>query len=144
MPMTRRVPRTTPVSMTSLFVNLSFIGTIPQLSLTAQLRPSTEKHRTRPRAVDLRVAGRAVGVLRVLVMLRPGRFRRADVVSQAVASQTKLIDRAEAQQTRICRTVRRVASRATDVVAPMLTTPEIVVLFFTGMTAKTGLGNFFR
>ena len=62
--------------------------------------------------MDLRVAGCAVGVLRVLVVLRPGRFRRAYVVSQAVASQTKLIDRAEAQQTRIRRTVRRVASRA--------------------------------
>ena len=73
---------------------------------------STEKHRTRPRAVDLRVAGRAVGVLRVLIMLRPGRFRRTDVVSQAVASQAKLIDRAEAQQTRIRRAMRRVASRA--------------------------------
>src|SRR2546421_680516 len=73
---------------------------------------STEKHQTRPRAVDLRVAGRAVGVLRVLVVLRTGRFRRADVVSQAVASQAKLIDRAEAQQTRIRRAVRRMASRA--------------------------------
>ena len=62
--------------------------------------------------MDLRVAGRAVGVLRVLVVLRPGRLRRADVVSQAVASQAKLIDRAEAQQTRIRRAVRRVASRA--------------------------------
>ena len=62
--------------------------------------------------MNLRVAGRAVGVLRVLVVLRPGRFRRADVVSQAVASQTKLIDRAVTKQTRICRTVRRVASRA--------------------------------
>ena len=58
------------------------------------------------------MAGRAVGVLRVLVVLRPGRFRRADVVSQAVASQAKLIDRAVTKQTRICRTVRRVASRA--------------------------------
>ena len=62
--------------------------------------------------MDLCVAGGAVSVLRVLVMLRPGRFRRSDVVSQAVASQAKLIDRAEAQQTRIRRAVRRVASRA--------------------------------
>ena len=62
--------------------------------------------------MNLRVAGRAVGVLRVLVVLRPGRFRRADVVRQAVASQTKLIDRAVTKQTRIRRTVRRVASRA--------------------------------
>ena len=98
--------------MPSLFANLFFIGTIPQLSLTTQLRPSTEEHRTRSRAVNLHVAGGAVGVLRVLVVLRPGRFRRADVVSQAVASQAKLIDRAQAQQTRIRRAVRRVASRA--------------------------------
>ena len=45
-------------------------------------------------------------------MLRTGRLRRADVMRQAVTSQAKLIDGAEAQQTRIRRTVRRVASRA--------------------------------
>ena len=61
--------------------------------------------------MNLHVASRAVSILRVLVMLRPGRFRRAHVMSQAVASQAKLIDRAEAQQTRIRRAVRRVASR---------------------------------
>ena len=62
--------------------------------------------------MNLRVAGRAVGVLRVLVVLRPGRFRRTDVMGQAMARQAKLIDGAEAQQTRIRRAVWRVASRA--------------------------------
>ena len=36
------------------------------------------------------------------------------------------------------------AIRAADVVAPVLPTPEIVVLFFAGVAGKTGLRRFFR
>ena len=35
--------------------------------------------------------------------------------------------------------MRCVAIRTTDVISPMLTTPEVVVLFSAGMTGKTGL-----
>ena len=40
--------------------------------------------------------------------------------------------------------MRRVAFRATDVIAPMLTPPEVVVLFFAGMAAKARLRGIFR
>jgi CDP-diglyceride synthetase len=40
--------------------------------------------------------------------------------------------------------MRRVAFRATDVIAPMLTPPEVVVLFSAGMAAKARLRGFFR
>ncbi len=38
----------------------------------------------------------------------------------------------------------RVAVGATNVVAPVFTAPEVVVVFFAGVTTKTGLGDFFR
>ena len=40
--------------------------------------------------------------------------------------------------------MRRVAIRTADVVAPVLTTPEIVVLFLARVARETSLGNFFR
>jgi hypothetical protein len=40
--------------------------------------------------------------------------------------------------------VRRVAIDTTNVVAPVLAAPEVVVLFLAGVTGKTRLGNVFR
>jgi hypothetical protein len=37
-----------------------------------------------------------------------------------------------------------VAIAATDVIAPMLAAPEVVVLFLAGVTGKTDFGGFFR
>lgn len=54
---------------------------------------STEEHGTGPRSVNLYVTGSAVGVLRVLIMLRSGWLNRSDVMRHAVAGQTELIDR---------------------------------------------------
>ena len=73
---------------------------------------SAEKDRTRARTVDLDVTIRAVCVLRVQVVLRPGRLIRAHAVRGAVTSQTELRDAARNQQARIRRTVRRVTRDA--------------------------------
>jgi len=73
---------------------------------------STEENGTRPRTVNLDVTRCAVGVLRVLVVLRSSRLSRADIVSHAVTGQTKLIDGAVSQQSCIRRAVRRVTGRA--------------------------------
>ena len=51
------------------------------------------------RPVNLYVTRRAVRVLRILIVLRTGRLDGAHVVRHAVASQAKLIDGAESQQT---------------------------------------------
>ena len=56
--------------------------------------------------MDLDVTVRAVRILRVQVMLRTGRLFRADTMSRAVTSQTKLCYPARDQQTRIRRPVR--------------------------------------
>lgn len=61
--------------------------------------------------MNLYVTSRAVGVLRILIMLRPARLNRAHVVRHAVTGQTKLADRTEAQQPRIRRAMRRVTRR---------------------------------
>ena len=63
--------------------------------------------------MNLDVTRSAITVLRVLVMLRPGRLPRADIVRLAVARQTQLVDRAVSQQPRIRRSVRRMAGHAT-------------------------------
>lgn len=65
------------------------------------------------RPMDLYVTGRAVCVLRILVMLGTSRLNRAYVMRHAVASKAKLIDCTEPQQPRIGRAVRGVTSRAT-------------------------------
>ena len=62
--------------------------------------------------MNLHVTGGAIGVLRVLIVLRTSRLARAYVMRQAVARETKLIHGAESKQTRIGGTVRRVAGRA--------------------------------
>ena len=53
------------------------------------------------RPVHLHVTSRAVGVLRVLVMLRTSRLNGAHFMIHAVASETELRDGAEPQQPRI-------------------------------------------
>ena len=55
--------------------------------------------------MNLHVTRDAVGVLGILVVLRPGRFDGAHIVRHAVARQTELIDRAVSQQPRIRRTM---------------------------------------
>jgi hypothetical protein len=65
------------------------------------------------RPVHLDVTGRAVGVLRVLIMLRPSRLNGSYVMRHTVAGQTELIDCAESQQPWIGRTVWRMAGHAT-------------------------------
>ena len=62
--------------------------------------------------MNLDVTRSAIPVLRVLVMLRPGRLPRADIVGLAVACQAQLVDRAVSQQPRIRRSVRRMAGHA--------------------------------
>jgi len=62
--------------------------------------------------VDLDVTVCAVAVLRVQIMLRPGRLYCADVVGYAMACQTKLRYAAGRQQPRISRTVRRMTRAA--------------------------------
>ena len=48
--------------------------------------------------MNLDMTGRAVGILRVLVMLRPTRLNGSDVMRYAVARETELVDSAEPQQ----------------------------------------------
>lgn len=62
--------------------------------------------------MNLDVTGRAVRILRVLVVRRTSRLKGAHTVVHAVACQTKLVDGAVLQQTRIRRAVRNVTSRA--------------------------------
>src|SRR6185295_15357517 len=77
------------------------------------LRPhSAEKDGTRSRAVNLDVTVRAVGVLRVQVVLWTGGLVRADAVSRAVTGQTELSYSARDQQARIRRTVGRMTRDA--------------------------------
>ena len=64
------------------------------------------------RPVNLDVTGRAVGVLRVLIMLWSSRLNGSDVMSHAVTGQTELIDCAESQQPRISRAVWCMAGHA--------------------------------
>ena len=64
------------------------------------------------RPVNLHVTIRAIGVLRVQVMLRAGRLNCADVMRNAVTGQTKLRHAAGRQQPRIGRAVRRVTRDA--------------------------------
>jgi hypothetical protein len=61
--------------------------------------------------VNLYVAGSTVGILRILIVLRASRLKRADVMRHTVAGQTKLADSAEAQQSRIRRAMRHVTGR---------------------------------
>ena len=61
--------------------------------------------------MNLYVTSSAVGILRILIMLRPGRFNGANVMRDTVAGQTKLVDSTEPQQPRIRRTMRGVTSR---------------------------------
>ena len=61
------------------------------------------------RPVNLDVTGRAVGVLRVLIMLWSSRLNGSDVMGHAVTGQTELIDCAESQQPWIGRAVRCMA-----------------------------------
>ena len=58
--------------------------------------------------MNLDVTGRAVGVLRVLVMLRPGRLNGPDVMRHAMTGQAELVNRCESKQPRIRGSVRRV------------------------------------
>jgi len=53
------------------------------------------------RPMDLHVAGRAVCILRILVMLWTSRLNRTYVMGHAMAGKTKLINSAEPQQPRI-------------------------------------------
>jgi len=62
--------------------------------------------------VNLRVTSSAVGVLRVLVVLRASRFTRSHVVGHAVASQTQLVNGAVLQQACVRRPVRHMTGRA--------------------------------
>ena len=73
---------------------------------------SSEKDRTRPRAVNLDVAIRAICVLRVQVVLWTGGLIRADTVRDAVTGQTELCDAARNQHAWIGRAVWRVTRDA--------------------------------
>src|SRR5437773_2977128 len=72
---------------------------------------SAEEDGARSRAMNLHMTRCAVGVLRVLIVLRSTGFNRSDVVRHAVAGQTELINGSEPQQARVRGPVRRVASR---------------------------------
>ena len=64
------------------------------------------------RPVDLDVTGRAVRILRVLIMLWSSRLNGSDVMRHAVTRQTELIYCAESQQSWISRAVRCMAGHA--------------------------------
>ena len=63
--------------------------------------------------MDLDVTICAIGVLRVLIMLRAGRLYGPDIVGHAMAGQTQLRHPAGRQQTRISRTMRRMTRNTT-------------------------------
>jgi len=65
------------------------------------------------RPVNLDVTGRAVRILRVLIVLWSSRLNGSDVMRHAVTGQTELIDCAESQQPWIRRAVRCMAGDAT-------------------------------
>jgi len=62
---------------------------------------SPEEDWARARAMNLDVTGRAICVLRVLVVRRASRLNSTDAVVHAVAGQTQLVNSAVLQQTRI-------------------------------------------
>ena len=62
--------------------------------------------------MNLHVTGRAICILRILIMLRASRLNRPNVMRDAVAGQAQLIDGAVLQQTRIGRAVRCMTGRA--------------------------------
>jgi len=62
------------------------------------------------RPVNLHMTRGTVSVLRILIMLRAGRFDGANVMRDAVARQAKLVDGGEPQEPRIRGAVRSVAS----------------------------------
>jgi hypothetical protein len=62
--------------------------------------------------MNLHVTGRAISVLRVLIMLRSGRLNRADVMRHTVTGQTELIDCGVSQQSRVRGSMRRVTGNA--------------------------------
>ena len=62
---------------------------------------SPEEDWARARAMNLDVTGRAICVLRVLVVRRASRLNSTDAVVHAVACQTQLVNGAVLQQTRI-------------------------------------------
>ena len=64
------------------------------------------------RPVNLDVTVCAIAVLRIQIMLWPGRLDCADVVGNAVTCQTKLWHATGRQQTRISRPVRRMTGAA--------------------------------
>ena len=64
------------------------------------------------RPVNLDVTRRAVGVLRVLIVLWSSRLNGSDVMRHAVTGQTELINCAESQQPWISRAVRCMAGHA--------------------------------
>src|SRR5436190_17676237 len=59
------------------------------------------------------MGSRAVGILRVVIMLRTSRLNGTDIMRYAVAFQAKLVDSTVPQQARIRRSVRRMTSHAT-------------------------------
>lgn len=61
--------------------------------------------------MNLHVTGCAIRILRVLVMCRTSRLNRTHAVVYAVACQTKLVDGAVLQQSRIRGAVRNVTRR---------------------------------
>ncbi|MDQ1639202.1 MAG: hypothetical protein QOF62_2541 [Pyrinomonadaceae bacterium] len=65
------------------------------------------------RPVNFHVTGRAICVLRVLVMLWTTRLDGSDVMGHAVAGEAELIDCAKPQQPGIGRAMRRVTCRTT-------------------------------
>ena len=65
------------------------------------------------RPVNLDVTRRAVGVLRVLIVLGTSRLNSPDVMCHAVTRQAELVDRAESQEPRIGRTMWRVTCHTT-------------------------------
>ena len=61
--------------------------------------------------MNLDVTGRAISILRVLIVRRTSRLNGAHTVVYAVACQTKLVDGAVFQQSRIRGAVRNVTRR---------------------------------
>ena len=63
--------------------------------------------------MNLYVAGGAICILRVLIMLGASRFDGANVMGHAMAGQAQLINGGVPQQSRVSRSVRRMTGRAT-------------------------------
>src|SRR5689334_14494938 len=87
-------------------------GKLRELTTQCAASFSSEKHRTRSRAMNLDMTSRAARVLRVLVVRWTSRLVCSDAVVHAVTRQTQMIDGADLEHSWVSRSMRNVTGDA--------------------------------